>query len=215
MIFFNQSRRSEQIGIFHRVGDLLKRDAAGIEFTLIHDDVKFAHVAARHADIGNAVQPRQTRLDRISRQIAQSCRVAFVGSQTVTGDRKNGERQTVNLSDLRGRRQADLRKSRLNELQSLRHVNLPVEKKIDVARAARSCRFYPSNARNAVHRLFNRTRHGDEHLVGGNHAVVYDDDDSREVRLRKQSGRQIISRVNAEQTEQHDHHDDRAFLAGN
>src|SRR5438128_12307151 len=53
-------------------------------------------------------------------------------------------------------------------------------------------------ARNAVNGFFDRTRHGDHHLVNGHDAVFYGDQDSRKIRLRKHGDGNGESQIDAE-----------------
>ena len=84
-------------------------------------------------------------------------------------------------------------------LQFLIDVAAPVEVETDLGRAARGFRLDARDAGNAVHRLFDWTRDGNECLRSGRLAVIDDDDDAREISFRKDSDRQLPCGVDARQ----------------
>src|SRR6185295_13272516 len=150
-------RRIDDVGVAHGVDDLLQCDAARVESFRINRNVILARLSAGNRNLGNSWESRQARTNRKARQFAQGLRVALVGGEAVTGDREDGKGQTINAANGSGRRQAggQLRKPRLNKLQRLQYVNVPVEEEIDVSAAALCRRTNALNARYAVHRFFN------------------------------------------------------------
>jgi len=53
VIFFDQSGRSDDIGVFYRVGNLLQSDISRGKFFGVYFDVIFAHFPACHGNIRN------------------------------------------------------------------------------------------------------------------------------------------------------------------
>src|SRR6185503_7520156 len=93
-------------------------------------------------------------------------------------------------------------------LQLVVDVTAPVEVEIDLDRSSRSFGFDTRNSRNAIHRLFNRTRDGDECLRCRRFAVVDDDDDARKISLWEDCDWKLPCRVDSGSAEQrHDDHD--------
>src|SRR5205085_8107285 len=78
-------------------------------------------------------------------------------------------------------RRSELRETSLDELERLFDVHAPREEEINFAGAARRDGTDARDAGDAVHRLLDGARDGDERLLRGHDAVVNDDDDAREV----------------------------------
>src|SRR5262249_15939533 len=85
----------------------------------------------------------------------------------------------------------ELRQTRLDQLQHLDDVDTPIEIQTDFGRAAGRFRLDARDAEDTVHRLFDGTSDGNQSLVGRCFAVIDDDDDAREISLRKDGDRKL------------------------
>src|SRR5690349_12808213 len=105
------------------------------------------------------------------------------------------------MLDLRRWWKLKLREPCLNELKFLLWIGVPVKKQIDLRRTARSFRLDRLDSRNAVHRLLDRTRHADKHLIGRNLAVIDNNDDARKICVGKYRRRKLPRRQNSRNTQ--------------
>ena len=91
-------------------------------------------------------------------------------------------------------------------------VDAPIEVETDFRRTARGFRLDASDPGNAVHRFFDRTRDGNQGLIGGRLAVIDDDDDARKISLREDRDRKLPGGVETRRAQQADDHQNGAGL---
>ncbi len=100
-----------------------------------------------------------------------------------------------------GRRQltGDFGQRRIDKLERLKHVDLPVEEQINLRGPAAGDGTDGFQPLHAVDRLLYRTRDRDHHLIDGHHAVVNADHDARKIRGRKNRNRNIECLISSDQ----------------
>src|SRR5262249_54079742 len=126
------------------------------------------------------------------------------------------ERQTVGC-DLGGRRQCLFYpgQGRVNQLQRVEHVYVPVEEEAYFRRAAAGDRTDRLQARNAVDRLFDRSSNRDLHLLDRHYAVIDADDDSWKVRLWEDGDGHLKGEIDAGKRQGYGEEIDRSPKPGN
>src|SRR5215471_3100583 len=158
MVFIDEPRGFNNVGVFDGVDNLLAADIAGSQALGIQGDVKLASLSALNRDKGDSGQPGQVRLYVIGCEVAKACRITDVGSKAVADNGEYGKGHPFDVADLGSGRQVagELGKAALNDLQRLDHVGIPVEEQIDFGCASLGARANAGNTRNAIHSLFYR-----------------------------------------------------------
>src|SRR6185369_5140081 len=158
--------------------------------------MKLWHLAALHDHRRNTIQTIEAWLQFVSRHFPELGLGNGIGCEAVSYDRKTGERQAMSGDCRRGRQIGTYTaEGCIHELQRFHHVDVPVEEKIYFRVAATGDGTDRSNPRDTVNRLLNRSCNGDHHLVDGHHSVIYADDNSRKIGLRKNRNRNLERNV--------------------
>ena len=145
----------------HGDGDLGFDEFGGVGF-----NGKFGLFPALNDDVGNSVQPVQTRLQCVGGQFPQLGLRKSAGGEAITDDGKGREGNSV-CGDRGGcgKRGLNARDGGVDGLKCLEHVRVPVEEEVDFSGAATSDGGDVIEARHGIDSLFQRASDGDLHLV--------------------------------------------------
>ena len=159
-------------------------------------------LATLNEDTRHARKAVEPGLDFVGRQLPEVGLRHRVGGQAVADDGKAGKVETIG-PDVRCRRETALnaRDGRIDHLQRLQHVDVPVEEEVDLGRAAAADRSDVFKAGHDPNRFLDRPGDRDLHLLDRHHAVLDADDDPRKVRRRENGNGQRQRFVNADRRE--------------
>jgi len=145
-------------------------------------DLKLGLLPALYDDRGYAVYTIEPRLHFISRHLPQLGLWRLVGGQAVTQDGKCREGKAMSFDPGGGwKRSLHSRQLRINSLQGLQHVHVPVEEQVNFRRAPAGDRAHLLQTRDTVDRFLQGTRHRYHHLVNRHDSVVDSNHDAREI----------------------------------
>jgi hypothetical protein len=178
------------------VGDLLEAEVRSLQPARVHDDVVLRRAPAHQVHARHARDAEEARLEVVTGNLPQLGDAALRTGEAHPDDRERGEGQPPDRR-ARGRRQrrTDLCKAAVHVKLRLDHVDVPVEEDADLRRTAPRRGADRDRTGDVLHRLFDGPRDGRHHLVGRHHAVVHEDDDAREIRLREYRRRHPERRV--------------------
>ena len=137
MVLLEQSRRVNQIGLLDRVENIGDRDTGSEQLRRIRLNVELRFLPALYHYRGNAIQAIQSRLELVRRHLPEPRLRYRLRRKAVANNRKAGEGHPPRIN-FRCRRQFRLHAGdrRIDVLQRLEHVYVPVEEKIYFRRAA-------------------------------------------------------------------------------
>src|SRR5258708_2143337 len=209
VVLFKQSGRIDQVCRLYRIKDVRDRYRGFQQFRRIRRDLELGFGAALYHDRGHAAHAIQTRSDLVRCHLPELGLGNFVRCQAVTHNRKRSDCQSMAL-DLRsgGKLGRNLGKRRVNQLERLEHVHLPVEEEIDLCRAPAGNGANGLQSLHTMNCLLHRARHRHHHLVNRHDSVVNGDDDARKIRRQKHSNRNRESLVRSNDCDHNDHKDD-------
>src|SRR6185437_12596404 len=200
MVALDQAGGIHQVGVLHRVKDVLHGDAGGLQLSGIGGDLEFGFLAALDEDRGDAIETVEAGLQIIGRELPELVLGDAVGGEAVAQDRKRCEGKAMRGNHGRSRQAAlHLGQRSVDQLQRGHHVDVPIEVQVHLGRAAAGDGLHRLQAGYAVDGFFERAGNGDHHLVNGHHAVVHADHDPGEIGLREYRNRQLQGFIAAHQ----------------
>ena len=187
VIGFVEARRLDEVGLLDGVDEVGDGERGGEELRGVGDDMEFGDLAALNGDGGDAGKTIEGGLEFVRSEFPEAGGRDGGGGEGVAADGiEGGEGEAVD-GDLRGRGEGLLNAGDrgIDELESLEHVDIPVEEEADFGGAAAGDGADGDEAGDGVDRVFDGPGDGDFHLLDGHDAVVDTDDDAGEVGLRK------------------------------
>ncbi len=191
VVLLNHARALDDVGGADGLHHARQRQVISVEFLRVHQHVELRPPAADDARFGHAGNTVQAGHDPVIGEVPQ---VGLRPRGRREADAKHGkdrEREPVDIEPAPGRqRRRDLGDAALHQVLGVADVDVPGEEHADLGGAARRHRAQQRDAWHDADGLFERPRHRLHLHFHGRDAVIHQDDDPREVRLREDRHRQ-------------------------
>src|SRR6266853_3949482 len=200
VIIFEKAGRIDEIGFFYAVENVRDSNSGRDQARGIGSDLIFRDAAALHDDRGDASEAIKSWLEVVGGDFPKMIGRGGIGSEAVTENWERGESQATGFEFCGGGKfRLHAGGDRIHALQSLYHVHVPVEKKIDFSGATAGDGKNALQAGNIVNRFFNRSGNGNQHLVDGHDAVVHANHNAREIGAGKNRNGDAKRQIAADQ----------------